>query len=91
VVTAVDPDHGGEIVWQKRVGNGSTLGGVKWGVAADESKLYVAVSDPNSIPRDRQLLARKLLFPIKASRCSSIARRAEDFGPLNSKPGKKSG
>jgi len=46
VVTAVDPDRGGEIVWQKRVGAGSTLGGVQWGVAADESKLYVALSDP---------------------------------------------
>ena len=46
VVTAVDPDHDGEIVWQKRVGNGSTLGGVQWGVAADENNLYVAVSDP---------------------------------------------
>jgi polyvinyl alcohol dehydrogenase (cytochrome) len=50
VVTAVDPDHGGEIVWQKRVGNGSTLGGVQWGVAADESNLYVAVSDPKFHP-----------------------------------------
>ena len=45
VVTAVDPDHGGEIVWQKRVGAGGTMGGVQWGVAADESNLYVAVSD----------------------------------------------
>jgi polyvinyl alcohol dehydrogenase (cytochrome) len=50
VVTAVDPDHGGEIVWQKRVGNGGTLGGVQWGVAADESNLYVAVSDPKFRP-----------------------------------------
>jgi polyvinyl alcohol dehydrogenase (cytochrome) len=50
VVTALDPDHGGEIVWQKRVGNGSTLGGVQWGVAADESNLYVAVSDPKFRP-----------------------------------------
>jgi polyvinyl alcohol dehydrogenase (cytochrome) len=46
VVTAVDPDRGGEIVWQKRVGAGSRLGGVQWGVAADESNVYVAVSDP---------------------------------------------
>ena len=46
VVTALDPDHGGEIVWQKRLGRGSTLGGVQWGVAADESNVYVAVSDP---------------------------------------------
>jgi polyvinyl alcohol dehydrogenase (cytochrome) len=45
VVTAIDPDQGGSIVWQKRVGNGGTLGGVEWGVAADQSNVYVAVSD----------------------------------------------
>ena len=45
VVTALDPDRGGEIVWQKRVGAGGTLGGVEWGVAADQSNVYVAVSD----------------------------------------------
>jgi polyvinyl alcohol dehydrogenase (cytochrome) len=50
VVTALDPDHGGDIVWQKRVGAGGTLGGVQWGVAADESDLYVAVSDPKFHP-----------------------------------------
>jgi polyvinyl alcohol dehydrogenase (cytochrome) len=50
VVTALDPDHGGEIVWQKRVGNGGALGGVQWGVAADQDNLYVAVSDPKFHP-----------------------------------------
>jgi polyvinyl alcohol dehydrogenase (cytochrome) len=45
VVTAVDPDHAGEILWQRRVGRGGSLGGVEWGAAADASKLYVAVSD----------------------------------------------
>jgi polyvinyl alcohol dehydrogenase (cytochrome) len=50
VVTAVDPDRDGEIVWQKRVGAGGTLGGVQWGVAADEGNLYVAVSDPKFQP-----------------------------------------
>jgi polyvinyl alcohol dehydrogenase (cytochrome) len=45
VVTALDPDHGGEVVWQKRVGAGGTLGGVQWGVAADQNNVYVAVSD----------------------------------------------
>ncbi|HZZ22607.1 MAG TPA: PQQ-binding-like beta-propeller repeat protein [Roseiarcus sp.] len=49
-MTAVDPDRGGEILWQKRVGAGGTLGGVQWGVAADESNLYVAVSDPKFRP-----------------------------------------
>ena len=45
VVTAVDPDRKGEIIWQKRVGRGGKLGGVQWGVAADERQVYVAVSD----------------------------------------------
>ena len=45
VVTALDPDRDGEIVWQKRVGNGGKLGGVEWGVAADQRNVYVAVSD----------------------------------------------
>ena len=45
VVTALDPDRAGEIVWQKRVGNGGERGGVQWGVAADQRNVYVAVSD----------------------------------------------
>jgi polyvinyl alcohol dehydrogenase (cytochrome) len=45
VVTALDPDHGGEIVWQKRVGAGGSLGGIEWGIAADQGNVYVAVSD----------------------------------------------
>jgi polyvinyl alcohol dehydrogenase (cytochrome) len=45
VVTALDPDRAGEILWQKRVGSGGKLGGVQWGVAADQRNLYVAVSD----------------------------------------------
>ena len=45
VVTAVDPDRHGEIIWQKRVGHGSALGGVQWGSATDGDTLYVAVSD----------------------------------------------
>ena len=44
-MTAVDPDRGGEIVWQKRVGGGGKVGGVQWGVAADDSNVYVALSD----------------------------------------------
>ena len=34
VVTAVDPDRNGEIIWQKRVGHGGTIGGVQWGPAS---------------------------------------------------------
>jgi len=45
VVYAVDPDNRGEIIWRARVGKGGTLGGIEWGSAADQSNVYVAVSD----------------------------------------------
>ena len=34
VVSAVDPDRSGEILWQVRVGRGGGLGGIQWGSAA---------------------------------------------------------
>jgi polyvinyl alcohol dehydrogenase (cytochrome) len=45
VVHALDPDRQGEILWQVRVGKGGTLGGSQWGSAADDAKVYVAISD----------------------------------------------
>jgi polyvinyl alcohol dehydrogenase (cytochrome) len=45
IVHAVDPDRQGEVLWQTRVGQGGTMGGVQWGSAADQSNVYVAVSD----------------------------------------------
>jgi polyvinyl alcohol dehydrogenase (cytochrome) len=45
VVSAVDPDHHGVLLWQTRVGHGGSLGGVQWGSAADANKVYIAVSD----------------------------------------------
>jgi len=45
MVHALDPDHDGAILWQRRVGRGSKLGGVQWGMAVDEANVYVAVSD----------------------------------------------
>jgi len=42
---AMDPDKQGEIVWQYRAGQGSTLGGMEWGGAVDEGRAYFAVSD----------------------------------------------
>jgi polyvinyl alcohol dehydrogenase (cytochrome) len=58
VVYAIDPDRKGEIVWQVRVGKGSTNGGVQWGMASDGQKLYAQVSDvvrtrrPDADPND---------------------------------------
>ena len=45
VVHAVDPDRKGAILWQERIGKGSTLGGIQWGSAADGEKVYAALSD----------------------------------------------
>src|SRR4029078_1290715 len=45
VVHAVDPDRQGEVIWQTRVGEGGTMGGVQWGSATDGTNVYVALSD----------------------------------------------
>jgi len=45
LVYGLDPDRAGEIVWETRVGKGSALGGVMWGMAADDQLAYIPVSD----------------------------------------------
>jgi polyvinyl alcohol dehydrogenase (cytochrome) len=58
VVYALDPDRKGELVWQVRVGQGGTNGGVQWGMASDGQRVYAATSDvvrstrPNADPLD---------------------------------------
>ena len=41
VVWALDPDAVGELVWARRVGKGSALGGIHWGLASDGRRVYV--------------------------------------------------
>jgi polyvinyl alcohol dehydrogenase (cytochrome) len=45
MVYALDPDAKGRIVWQTRVSNGGTNGGVQWGMASDGRNVYAAASD----------------------------------------------
>jgi len=45
-VYALDPDQHGALRWQRRIGPGSALGGVHWGIAADEAHVYVPIADP---------------------------------------------
>jgi len=45
VVHAVDPDQQGEVLWETRIGEGGSLGGIQWGSAADGRNIYVALSD----------------------------------------------
>ena len=35
----------GEIVWETRVSDGGLLGGIEWGFAADDTQVYVSISD----------------------------------------------
>ena len=45
IVYAVDPDRRGARLWETRVGEGGSMGGVQWGSAADGEHVYVALSD----------------------------------------------
>lgn len=42
---ALDPDNKGAIVWQYRAGDGSALGGMEFGSAADADRAYFPVAD----------------------------------------------
>ena len=44
LVYGLDPDTG-KTLWTTRVGTGSALGGVEWGIAADERRVFAANSD----------------------------------------------
>jgi polyvinyl alcohol dehydrogenase (cytochrome) len=45
VAYGLDPDAKGAVVWRYRAGQGSALGGIEWGSAADDRLMYVPVSD----------------------------------------------
>lgn len=69
MVSALDPDNGGKILWQTRVGEGGILGGIEWGMAADGDKMYAAVSDAvralKEITINGQKLIRQAFDPVK--------------------------
>jgi polyvinyl alcohol dehydrogenase (cytochrome) len=45
-VFALDPDRKGALVWRKRVGSGSSNGGVHHGLATDGKRVFVPIADP---------------------------------------------
>ena len=49
MVYAFDPDAKGKILWQTRVGKGGLNGGVQWGMASDEQKVYASVNDTSGV------------------------------------------
>lgn len=50
VAWGLDPDRDGTIVWQKRLGQGSALGGMEWGSAADATLAYFPIADAQHGP-----------------------------------------
>ncbi len=50
VAYALDPDRKGAQVWRYRAGGGSGLGGIQWGIAADDAHAYLPVADIYSDP-----------------------------------------
>ncbi|HLZ73398.1 PQQ-binding-like beta-propeller repeat protein [Phenylobacterium sp.] len=44
IMYGVNPDNG-ELIWKTIVGAGSALGGIEWGIGADDSYVYVPISD----------------------------------------------
>jgi polyvinyl alcohol dehydrogenase (cytochrome) len=44
-VHALDPDKDGAVVWMDQLGRGGALGGIEWGMAADDTTVYVPLSD----------------------------------------------
>jgi polyvinyl alcohol dehydrogenase (cytochrome) len=43
-IYGLDPDHGGEILWQTGLPAGVNGGGIAWGIAVDHRNLYIAAS-----------------------------------------------
>jgi polyvinyl alcohol dehydrogenase (cytochrome) len=45
VMYALDPEHGGALLWRTAIGGGDGIGGVGWGPAADGRNAYVGIAD----------------------------------------------
>jgi polyvinyl alcohol dehydrogenase (cytochrome) len=76
-VYALDPDKKGKTLWSVQVGAGSALGGVEWGLAADQDNVYVPISDVAMKPED--------------AKPGLTAIRIETGRPVWSSPAPKSG
>ena len=50
VVYALNPDSAGAVIWQRRLSQGTSNGGIHWGVATSGDTVWVTVADP---PRNR--------------------------------------
>ena len=65
VIYAVDPDRKGQVLWQARIGEGGTVGGIEWGPATDGRNIYVALSDIR-FEVDAQARQQRPLLPTRS-------------------------
>jgi len=65
IVWALDPAKKGEIVWQARVGQGGTNGGVQWGMATDGQRVFATVSDVGRTRQTSQVDTRRYVLDPK--------------------------
>jgi len=73
IVYALDATKSGAILWQTRVGEGGTNGGVQWGMATDGEHVYATTSD---VGRTRWTGDPRCSASARSSRsCRCAARR----------------
>jgi polyvinyl alcohol dehydrogenase (cytochrome) len=79
ILYALDPDHGGDVLWQARASDESSPAGIEWGAAADHRRIYVALSglaaEPDNIGGgltaiDMKTGARRWQTPAPSPVCS---------------------
>jgi polyvinyl alcohol dehydrogenase (cytochrome) len=72
LVYAFDPDAKGKILWQTRVGTGGINGGVQWGMASDEQKVYAAVSDVSAVMNTAGPVGGATFDPVKGGGLTAL-------------------
>jgi polyvinyl alcohol dehydrogenase (cytochrome) len=78
VVFAFDPEAKGKILWQTRVGTGGLNGGVQWGMASDDQKVYAAVSDVSAVMNTAGPVGGATFDPVKGGGLTAL--HLEDGG-----------
>ncbi len=52
----------GKVVWSQRVGEGTALGGVHWGIATDGANFIVPINDPLGMSANKAFIAKPGMF-----------------------------
>ena len=81
-IYALDPDREGALIWQQRIGAGTSNGGIHWGMALASNTLFVPLADPERPQRpDYTPMPGLYAVDIKSGerRWSVAAQRGCDF------------